>query len=56
MVIHPQAAAAFTKWIQSPLGPTQPEHPLFPSQRHSERRLDRHTGWLILHLAFVAAE
>ena len=55
IVIHPRAAAALTKWIQSPLGPTQPDHPLFPSQRHPDRPLDRHTGWLILHQAFVAA-
>ena len=55
IVIHPRASAALTKWIQSPLGPTQPEHPLFPSQRHPERPLDRHTGWLILHQAFIAA-
>ena len=55
IVIHPRAAVALTKWIESPLGPTQPDHPLFPSQRHPDRALDRHTGWLILHPAFVAA-
>jgi integrase len=55
IVIHPRAAVALTKWIQSSLGPPQPDHPLFPSQRHPDRPLDRHTGWLVLHRAFIAA-
>ena len=37
------------------MGPTQPDQPLFPSQRYSDRPLDRHTGWLVLHRAFIAA-
>ena len=55
IVIHPRAAVALMKWIESPLGPTQPEQPLFPSQRHPGRAMRRHTGWQILHRAFVAA-
>jgi integrase len=55
IVIHPRAVAALMKWIQSPLEPTQPEQPLFPSQRYPDRAMDRHTGWLTLHRAFVAA-
>jgi integrase len=55
IVIHPRAAAALLKWIQSPLGPTQPDDPLFPSQRYADRPMDRHTGWLTLHRAFIAA-
>jgi integrase len=55
MVIHPRAAAALEKWIGSPLGPTQPEEWLFPSQRHPGQHMQRHTGWHVLHQAFLAA-
>jgi integrase len=55
MVIHPRAAAALEKWIGSPIGPTQPEDWLFPSQRHQGQHMQRHTGWHVLHRAFLAA-
>jgi len=55
LVIHPRAAAALMKWISSPLGPENPEDWLFPSQRCLDRPMLRHTGWQILHNAFVAA-
>ena len=55
MVIHPRAAAALVKWIEAPMGPTNPEEWLFPSQKCPDLPMRRHTGWLILHQAFVSA-
>jgi integrase len=54
IVIHPKAAAALAKWIAS-RGPLQPDDWLFQSQRYPNRPMVRHTGWSILHRAFLAA-
>jgi integrase len=54
IVIHPQAAMALAKWIQM-RGPVNGSDWLFPSQVRPDQPMVRHTGWQILHDAFVAA-
>jgi integrase len=54
IVVHREAAAALAKWIQT-RGPVQAEDWLFPSQRCPNMPMVRHTGWYILHHAFIAA-
>ena len=54
IVIHPKAAVALAKWIQS-RGKTSPEDWLFPSQRCPGQPLRRQAAWLFLHEAFIAA-
>jgi integrase len=54
IVIHPEAASALTKWIQE-RGTVRPDDWLFSGQVRPDRPMVRHTGWQILHDAFVAA-
>jgi len=54
IVIHPEAAAALTKWIQT-RGPVEVDDWLFSGQVRPDQPMVRHTGWQILHDAFIAA-
>ena len=54
IVIHPEAAAALAKWIKA-RGADRGDDWLFPSQVRPNQHVVRHTGWQILHDAFIAA-
>lgn len=55
IIIHPKAAAALMKWIESSLGPTKPDDWLFPSQRCKGQPIRPAAAWYVLHRAFLAA-
>ncbi len=55
IVLHPNAARAVTRWIKAGGLTANPEGYLFPSQKHSGRRLGRKSAWEILHPAFLRA-
>jgi site-specific recombinase XerD len=54
IVLHPKAAAAIAKWIQS-RGTVSGGDWLFPSQRCPGRALGRKSAWAILHDALLQA-
>jgi integrase len=53
IIIHPEAAAALAKWLQTRENVDGSEW-LFPSQVRPDQPIVRHTGWQILHDAFIA--